>query len=259
MKFHDTLDREHALLRFPFRQSRKLGSSALTHVTRPPEGTPNPLESLAADETPTDVVVPLEGWDLIHPPANANDPTYLLADSLAHLRDPELSEKQKDEIREIVQHDAEALASQLLPADKVEELNLPHPDTLDESLQNGFRTSNEETPPMLRDVILLVRAFDETGDPKIKGAVKLIFDSMPPSASEELREAYVKALKNGTRIMREYGDISIAKINEKNPRERATEEFFRIMRTAHLKKQQDVELKPSDNEPDATIPPGMRP
>ena len=59
--------------------------------------------------------------------------------------------------------------------------------------------------------------------------------------------------------MREYGDMVIAKINQGQPLEKETEEFFRVMRNAHLKKQQDHQLPPATNEPDATIPPGMRP
>lgn len=256
MKSHDTLDREQTPSQSFFRQPRKIGSSILTHAKRVPESVSQPAEPLSMDAQPT---VSLDGWDLIHPPANANDPTYLLADSLAHLRDPGLSDERKDEIREIVQHDAEALASQLLPVDKVEELDLPPQYSLSKDLQMEVPVPGEETPPALRDVILLVRAFDETGDPKIRGAVKLIFENTPPSASEELREAYQKAIKNGTRIMREYGDMVIAEINQNQPPKKETEEFFRVMRNAHLKKQQDSRLQDSKNEPDATIPPGMRP
>ena len=108
------------------------------------------------------------------------------------------------------------------------------------------------------EVMLLIRAFDETGDPKIKGAVKLIFEEMPPAASNELQEAYEKAITNGTRIMKELGDIAIAEINVPTPLEKATQEFFHVTRTAHQKMLEDKKLPFSDLEPDATIPPGIK-
>lgn len=255
MKSHDILDREHAPSSPSLEQWQKIGNTALTHPKVLPEqkssGHVTPHES---GET---TVVPLEGWGLIHPPENANDPTYVLADSLAHLRNPRLPSDEKEKIREIVQHDAEALASQLLPPEKVYELDLPPHDSLDENLQHEVHTPDNETPPMLREVMLLIRAFDETGDPKIKGAVKLIFEEMPPAASNELQEAYQRAMTNGTRIMRELGDIAIEKINVPTPLEKATQEFFKVTRTAHRKMLEDEKLPFSDIEPDATIPPGI--
>ena len=188
MRPHDILDREHTPSYPSLEQPRKIGSSVLTHTKDYQEAYTARQSTPLSDTLPAEALVSLHGWDLIHPPANANDPTYLLADSLAHLRDPDLSDQQKNEIREIVQHDAEALASQLLSPDKAEELALPPQPFLSEDLQNEVPAPDQENPPALRDVILLVRAFDETGDPKIKGAVKLIFENTPPSASEELHE-----------------------------------------------------------------------
>jgi hypothetical protein len=172
-----------------------------------------------------EAILALKDGELLHPPANAHDTRFILDDSITHWADPYASPEQKGAIQEIVQHDAEVLASQLLPPDQVHALNL-----------DTDPQSTNEHPPMLSEVILLARAYDVTADPKIKDAIALIFETTPPQASDELQQAFEAAPQHG--IMQQYRRILSDKerqaVQPPTPEERR---FITMMRRASVQRE----------------------
>ncbi|HET8884110.1 MAG TPA: hypothetical protein VFM68_01420 [Candidatus Saccharimonadales bacterium] len=115
-------------------------------------------------------------------------------------------------IDQIIINDAHDLAANILPAETVETLSVPAKRRDDISFEH---------PPMLKDLFLLIRAYDATQDETLKHSIEYILDELPPSQSELLAEAYERAEayretseNDDTSVMGEYRRLGATYDNE---------------------------------------------
>jgi hypothetical protein len=132
---------------------------------------------------------------------------YLLASSIDALH-PEndsqsLTEDQRFNVQKVVDEDAEDLASQVLPPDVVDLLELTP-----KSPEHTGASYVSDEPIELRTLYLLVHAYDTTGNAHIKHASEYILDRMAPQAVELLQEAYQRGNKTGGSIIAEFKRLS---------------------------------------------------
>jgi hypothetical protein len=161
--------------------------------------------------------------DLLHPPANNNDPQFLLADSIAMLNSGGFSEAQDEVIRQSIQTGAEIFVAQIFSGHR---------------LSSGDRSSiameqSQFLPPSLEDVLLLVRAFDATQDKNLLQTVNYILKTTPPAFSELLLDAVILAEKHRSPIMTEFQRLMAeADTQLDKPKTREEYRFVQHMRNA---------------------------